>query len=136
MESVGRLAGGVAHDFNNLLTVINGYSGMLLARMEPGDQFRSALEEIQKAGEHAAELTKKLLAFSRKQLVRLKPLNLNLVVTEAKTILERVIGEDIELVVLLSPNLGEVRADSGQIEQILMNLVVNASDVPCLTGES
>jgi PAS domain S-box-containing protein len=128
MESVGRLAGGVAHDFNNLLTVINGYSGMLLARMQPGDEMWSGLEEIQKAGERAAELTQKLLAFSRKQLVRPQPLNLNLLVAEAKKIFERVIGEDIELVALLSSDLGQVMADPGQIHQVLMNLVVNARD--------
>ena len=128
MESIGRLAGGVAHDFNNLLTVINGYSGMLLARMRPGDEFRPDLEEIRNAGERAAELTQKLLTFSRKQVVRPKPLNLNVLVAEAKKILERVIGEDIELVAALSPDLGEVRADPGQIHQVLMNLVVNARD--------
>ena len=128
MESIGRLAGGVAHDFNNLLTVINGYSGMLLARTPPTDEFRSGLEEIQKAGERAAELTQKLLAFSRKQTARPKPLDLNLLVTEAKKILERLIGEDIELVALLSPDLGQVTADPSQINQVLMNLVVNARD--------
>ncbi len=128
METVGRLAGGVAHDFNNLLTVINGYSGMLLARLEPQGEFRQGLEEIRKAGERAAELTQKLLAFSRKQVARPKPLSLNLVVNEAKKMFERVIGEDIELVVLLSPELGLVTADPSQIHQVLMNLVVNARD--------
>jgi PAS domain S-box-containing protein len=128
MESIGRLAGGVAHDFNNLLTVINGYSGLLLAQMRPDDKLWQGLEEIRKAGERAAELTQKMLAFSRKQAVRPKPLNLNLVVNEAKKMLERVIGEDIELVTLLSPDLALVTADPSQIHQILMNLVINARD--------
>ena len=98
MESIGRLAGGVAHDFNNLLTVINGYSGMLLDRLPPGDQSREGLEEIYNAGERAAELTQKLLAFSRKQVARPRPLNLNLVLTEAGKMLTDVIGEDVELI--------------------------------------
>ena len=106
MESIGRLAGGVAHDFNNLLTVINGYSGMLLGELPPGDRSRRSLEQILKAGEHAAELTQKLLAFSRKQLVKPTQLSLNLVVTEAEKMLDRVIGEDIDLVTRLSPDLG------------------------------
>jgi len=128
MESVGRLAGGVAHDFNNLLTVINGYSAMLLSRLPAGDASQHGLEQIHKAGERAAELTLKLLAFSRKQLMKPRPLNLNILVAEAEKMLDRVIGEDIELVVRLSPDLGSVIADPGQIHQILMNLVVNASD--------
>jgi len=128
MESVGRLAGGVAHDFNNLLTVINGYSSMLLGRLPAADPSRRDLEEIQKAGEQAAGLTQKLLAFSRKQLVKPRPVDLNVLVTEAKRMLDRVIGEDIELITRLSPDLGQVTADPGQIHQVLMNLVVNARD--------
>jgi PAS domain S-box-containing protein len=128
METVGRLAGGVAHDFNNLLTVINGYSGMLLARLQATSEFRQGLEEIQKAGERAADLTMKLLSFSRKQVARPKPLNLNLIINEAKKMFERVIGEDIELIAHLSPDLGMATADPGQVHQVLMNLVVNARD--------
>jgi len=128
MESIGRLAGGVAHDFNNLLTVINGYSAMLLERMEAGHEFRRDLEEIHKAGERAADLTQKLLAFSRKQIARPTPLNLNLVVADAKKMFERLIGEDIELITTLSPDLESVVADPSQIHQVLMNLVVNARD--------
>jgi PAS domain S-box-containing protein len=128
METVGRLAGGVAHDFNNLLTVINAYSDLLLGQMSPGDQSRRSLEEIRKAGDRAAELTKKLLAFSRKQFVQPKPVNLNLLVAESERMLERLIGEDIELITHLSPDLGYVTADPGQMHQVLMNLVVNARD--------
>jgi PAS domain S-box-containing protein len=128
MDSIGRLAGGVAHDFNNLLTVINGYSGMLLDELPQGDRSRRSLEQILKAGEHAAELTQKLLAFSRKQLVKPTQLSLNLVVTEAEKMLDRVIGEDIDLVTRLSPDLGLVVADPGQMHQVVMNLVVNARD--------
>ncbi len=128
MESIGRLAGGVAHDFNNLLTVINGYSGMLLDELPQGDRSRRSLEQILKAGEHAAELTQKLLAFSRKQLVKPTQLSLNLVVTEAEKMLDRVIGEDIDLVTRLSPDLGLVVADPGQMHQVVMNLIVNARD--------
>jgi PAS domain S-box-containing protein len=128
MESVGRLAGGVAHDFNNLLTVINGYSSLLLGTLGPGEQHRAELEEIQRAGEQAAELTQKLLAFSRKQLVKPRPVDLNILVAEAEKMFEHVIGEDIELVTHLNPDLGQVIADPGQIHQVLMNLVVNARD--------
>ena len=128
MESVGRLAGGVAHDFNNLLTVINGYSDLLLSRMGPHDELRASLEQIRKAGAHAAELTQKLLAFSRKQLVQPRRLNLNLVVAEAREMVGRLIGEDIELITEVSPALGSVVADPGQMHQVLMNLVVNARD--------
>ena len=128
MESVGRLAGGVAHDFNNLLTVINGYSAMLLGQLPAEDQSRHPLRQILTAGERAAELTQKLLTFSRKQVVRPKPLSLNLLVAEAEKMLERLIGEDIELITRMSPDLGLAIADPGQIHQVLMNLVVNARD--------
>jgi PAS domain S-box-containing protein len=128
METVGRLAGGVAHDFNNLLTVINGYSEMLLGRLPADDRSRQAIEQIHKAGQHAAELTKKLLAFSRKQLVRPKPLDLNVLVLEAEKMFERMIGEDVEMITRLDPDLGTVMADAGQIQQVLMNLLVNARD--------
>jgi PAS domain S-box-containing protein len=128
MESVGRLAGGMAHDFNNLLTVINGYSAMLLEELGPPDQARAGLLEIRKAGEHAAELTQKLLAFSRKQLIQPKALELNLLVAESEIMFGRLIGEDIELIARLGAGLGQVMADAGQLHQVLMNLVVNASD--------
>jgi len=128
MESVGRLAGGVAHDFNNLLTVINGYSGMLLGRIDSANPSHHYVEQINKAGERAADLTQKLLTFSRKQKVNLRPLNLNLLVADAKKMFERVIGEDIELITRLSQDLASVIADPSQIHQVLMNLVVNARD--------
>jgi PAS domain S-box-containing protein len=128
MESVGRLAGGMAHDFNNLLTVINGYSDMLLEGLGPQDQSRASLLEIRKAGEHGAELTQKLLTFSRKQLVQPKALDLNLVVVEAEKMFGRLIGEDIELITRLGAGVGQVMADAGQLHQVLMNLVVNARD--------
>ena len=128
MESVGRLAGGVAHDFNNLLTVINGYTEMLLAGLPAQDPQRARLEQILRAGNQAAELTHQLLVFSRKQVAQPKPLDLNSLVAEAHNLLRRVVGEDIELVSVLSPELGLVMADAGHINQVLMNLVVNARD--------
>ncbi len=128
MESVGRLAGGVAHDFNNLLTVINGYSELLLGRLSPEDESRACLEEILRAGEQAAEMTQKLLAFSRKQLIQPQALDLNAVVAEAEKMFRRLIGADIELTTRLSPELGQAMADPGHMHQVLMNLVVNARD--------
>ena len=128
MESVGRLAGGVAHDFNNLLTVINGYSALLIGKLPPGDPTRQGLEQILKAGEHASDLTRKLLTFSRKTMVRPQPVNLNSLILEAQNILQRMIGEDVQLTTQLSPDLDSVVADPGQIQQVLMNLLVNARD--------
>ena len=128
MESVGRLAGGVAHDFNNLLTVINGYSGFLLARLATGDPLRTYAESIGKAGERAASLTRQLLAFSRKQVIQPIDLDLNAAVADAVPLLRRLIGEDIELVTRLDPGLGSTSADPGQIAQVIMNLAVNARD--------
>jgi PAS domain S-box-containing protein len=128
MEGIGRMAGSVAHDFNNLLTVINGYSDMLLKRRLDENQVRADLQAIRAAGERAAELTRNLLAFSRKQLVQLRVLNPNTIVAEAEKMYGRLIGEDIELITHLSPELGNVMADSGQLHQILMNLLVNARD--------
>jgi PAS domain S-box-containing protein len=127
LEAVGRLAGGIAHDFNNLLTVINGYSVLLLKKTSD-DQQRQRLEEIKKAGERAATLTRQLLAFSRKQVLQPRVLNLNAVVTNVASMLQRLIGEDIDLVLSLNAALGQVKADPGQLEQVLMNLVVNARD--------
>jgi signal transduction histidine kinase/CheY-like chemotaxis protein len=129
MEAVGQLAGGVAHDFNNILVVILGYSELLLERhLEANHPWRREIEQIQKAGERAAALTRQLLAFSRKQIFQLEILNLNEIVADIETMLQRLIGEDIGLTTVLDPALAPVKADRGQIEQILLNLVVNARD--------
>jgi PAS domain S-box-containing protein len=128
MEAVGRLAGGIAHDFNNLLMVIRGYSDLLLEELKPADSRRRALEEIRKAGERAATLTLQLLAFSRKQVLQPQILDLNAVVSNINTMLRRLIGEDIELTMLPGAALDRVQADPGQVEQVIMNLAVNACD--------
>ncbi|MCK6624877.1 MAG: PAS domain S-box protein [Anaerolineae bacterium] len=129
MEAIGRLAGGIAHDFNNLLTVINGYSDLLLTHYpDPQDPHRRDLEQIKKAGERASALTQQLLAFSRKQSLQPQILNLNEVVNNAHQLLRRLIGEDLELTLDLNPNLAQVMADPGQVEQIMFNLAVNARD--------
>jgi two-component system, cell cycle sensor histidine kinase and response regulator CckA len=128
MESLGRLAGGIAHDFNNLMTVILGYSDLLLAELPSSHSGYDLAREIFSAGERAALLTRRLLAFSRKQVLAPTVLDLNLLLREAEGLLRRLIGEDIELVTDLDPGLGRVRADPGQIEQIVINLAVNARD--------
>jgi PAS domain S-box-containing protein len=128
MEAVGKLAGGVAHDFNNLLTVINGHIDLSLRRLGQDDPLYRKLETIREAGERAASLTRQLLAFSRKQIMQPKVLNLNHVIFETNKMLQRLIGEDIHLFTGLMPDLGKVKADPGQIEQVLMNLSVNARD--------
>jgi len=128
MEAVGQLAGGVAHDFNNLLTVINGYSAMALQKRAEVQPVRKHLEEIQKASERAAALTGQLLAFSRKQVLQPRVLQLNEVVRGLEKMLRRLIGEDIELATTFDPALRHVKADPGQIEQVIMNLAVNARD--------
>ncbi len=128
MEAVGRLAGGVAHDFNNLLTVINGYAEMIIARAAVGSPDRADAEEILQAGERAAALSRQLLAFSRKQILAPRVLSLNAVVSGIERMLRRLMGEDIEIVTALDGGLVNVRADPGQIEQVLMNLAVNARD--------
>jgi PAS domain S-box-containing protein len=128
MEAVGMLAGGVAHDFNNLLTIITGYSQIILNSLKPGDQNRHSAEQIMKAGDRAAGLTKQLLAFSRRQALQPRVLDLNKVVSGLAVMLERLIGEDIELRLKLDSGLGQVSADPGQLEQVIMNLVVNARD--------
>ncbi len=128
MEAVGRLAGGVAHDFNNLLTVITGNTGILLSDSSCTGSLRTMLEEIQLAGEKGADLTRQLLAFSRKQMMRPVALGLNDVVRNIEKMLRRLVGENIEMHTVLDPGLGIVRADPGQIEQVLVNLVVNARD--------
>lgn len=128
LEAVGQLAGGVAHDFNNLLTAINGYSSLALKRLDDTSPLKPYLEEVKKAGDRAASLTRQLLAFSRKQILEPKVLDLNDVVSDLSKMLRRVIGEDIELSASPTSDLGLVEADPGQIEQIIMNLVVNARD--------
>ena len=128
LESIGRLAGGVAHDFNNMLTVINGYSEMLLTDAAANSPTREQLAEIRAAGERASSLTQQLLAFSRKQIIQPTILNLNDVVADIEKMLRRLIGEDIEMVTTLDPALGNVKADASQIQQIIMNLAVNARD--------
>ncbi len=128
MEAIGQLAGGIAHDFNNLLTTVLGYSNMALNQLSPHEPLREEIEEIQKAGERAANLTRQLLAFSRKQLFEPKVLDLNALIAEATRMLGRLIGEHIRLVTEPDPSLGNVKGDPGQIEQVLVNLVVNARD--------
>jgi PAS domain S-box-containing protein len=128
MEAVGQLAGGVAHDFNNLLMVIIGYASDLTDRLEAGSALRREANEIAKAGQRAASLTRQLLAFSRQQVLEARVLNLNSLVEDLKKMLGRVISEHIELVTPLDPALGEVKADQGQIEQVIINLAVNARD--------
>jgi signal transduction histidine kinase len=128
LEAVGRLAGGVAHDFNNLLTVILSYTDMIARELEQGHPVRAQVEEIDRAGMRAADLTRQLLAFSRQQVLDPQILDLNEVLVGVSKMLIRVLGEDIEMKMALAPTLGPVRADRGQIEQIMMNLVVNARD--------
>jgi nitrogen-specific signal transduction histidine kinase/ActR/RegA family two-component response regulator len=128
MEAVGRLAGGVAHDFNNLLTVIMSYSDLLLEDLPSADTHREDVEQIRKAAEGAASLTRQLLAFSRQQVLDPKLVDPNEILRDVAKILRRVLGEDIELKLALDSELGRVIADRGQIEQVLMNLVVNARD--------
>ncbi len=128
MEAVGRLAGGVAHDFNNLLTAIQGYAEMLAPHLAPGSSADRYLAEIRKAAAGAGELTKQLLAFGRKQILQPSVLDLNAVVDSMMNLIRRVIGENVELVRSLDPSLSAVRADRGQLEQVLMNLCINARD--------
>jgi len=128
MEAVGMLAGGVAHDFNNLLTIIHGYTQLILNNLPPGDPNRHSAEQVMKAGERAAGLTNQLLAFSRRQVLQLKILDLNRAISSVGVMLQRLIGEDIDLRLELRPDIGRVSADPSQLEQVLMNLVVNARD--------
>lgn len=131
MEAIGRLAGGIAHDFNNIAMIITGYSELLLASLRRGeslpDQIKQ-IEEIKSAGLRAANLTKQLLSFSRKQPAQLQEVNLNSVVSSVHTTVQRVIGEDIELVTVLAPKLGLVKADPGQLSEVITNLAMNARD--------
>jgi signal transduction histidine kinase len=128
IEAVGRLAGGVAHDFNNLLTIITGYSQLALERLKPEDPVAAHIGEVKKAADRAASLTRQLLAFSRRQVLAPQILDLNTVVANMDKMLRRLIGEDIELETRLAPDLDRVKADPGQIEQVILNLAVNARD--------
>jgi PAS domain S-box-containing protein len=135
MEAIGQLAGGVAHDFNNLLTVIKGYCQLSLAEMKESTPIKDVLEVINKATEKAADLTRQLLAFSRRQIMEVRVLDLNALLQNLDKMLRRIIGEDIELVMLLGEDLGRVKADPGQIEQVVMNLAVNAKDAMSKGGK-
>jgi len=128
MEAIGCLAGGIAHDFNNLLTVIKGYSQLSSIELKEGDPLRGNIDEIQNATDRAASLTRQLLAFSRRQVMEMKVLDLNTLLRDLEKMLRRIIGEDIELAIQPAEDLGRVRADVGQIEQVIMNLAVNAKD--------
>jgi two-component system, cell cycle sensor histidine kinase and response regulator CckA len=128
MEAVGRLAGGVAHDFNNLLSVIMGYTSLSMERTRGDDPLRGQLEEVLRAAERARDLTRQLLAFSRQQVLEPRIVNLNEVIGQLERMLERLIGEDVQFEAIKSADLGRVRVDPSQIEQVLMNLVVNARD--------
>jgi two-component system, cell cycle sensor histidine kinase and response regulator CckA len=134
METIGRLAGGVAHDFNNLLTIMNGYADLVLKQIDCDDERRIAIEEIRKAGERAAGLTRQLLVFGRGQTLKLEAVDLNQVVANFEKMLRRLIGEDIELVTILCNESLPVLADVGQIEQVIMNLAVNARDAMPVGG--
>src|SRR5439155_12045968 len=127
-EAVGMLAGGVAHDFNNLLTIISGYSQLIFNSLPEADPNHRSAEHIMKASERAAALTGQLLAFSRRQTPAPKMVDVNQLVNGMNPMLKRLIGEDIELQLTLRPDLGLVKADAGQLEQVVMNLVVNARD--------
>jgi len=128
MESIGKLAGGIAHDFNNLLTAIIGHSELVLNQIHKDDPQRQHIEEIKEAGERAASLTRQLLAYGRKQMLQPRVLDLNGVIAELDRMLRSLIGEDIELVTCLALELGRVRVDPGQIEQVIMSLAANARD--------
>lgn len=128
MEAIGTLAGGVAHDFNNLMTAIIGYSSLLLQTMHKEDPMRADILEIKSAGDRAAALTRQLLAFSRKQLLHYRVLSINDLLDEMSRMLRRLMAEDVELMMNLDPSTGNIKADPGQVEQIVMNLVVNACD--------
>ncbi len=128
MEAIGQLAGGVAHDFNNLLTVIKGYSQLSLLDLKEDNPLRGSIQEIEKATQRATDLTRQLLAFSRRQILNPKVLDLNVLLKDLEKMLRRLIGEDIELVTLLSKDLGKVKVDPSQFEQVIFNLAVNARD--------
>ena len=128
MEAIGRLAGGIAHDFNNILTIIKGYSQLSLSELKEGHPLRENLEGIKKSTDRATDLIRKILAFSRRQVMEMKVLDLNTLLIDLEKLLRRVIGEDIELVAVLAEDLGRVKVDPGQIEQVILNMAVNAKD--------
>jgi PAS domain S-box-containing protein len=128
MEAIGRLAGGIAHDFNNILTIIKGYSQLSLSELKEGHPLRENLEGIKKSTDRATDLIRKILAFSRRQVMEMKVLDLNTLLMDLDKLLHRVIGEDIELVAVLAEDLGRVKVDPGQIEQVILNMAVNAKD--------
>jgi signal transduction histidine kinase len=128
MEAVGGLAAGIAHDFNNILSVILSYAGMMLSGLGPGDPLAEDVEEVRKAARRAADLTRQLLAFSRQQVLEPRILDLEQTVAGMEKMLRRLVGEDVELALLAAPDLGRVHADPGQIEQVILNLAVNARD--------
>jgi len=128
MEAVGRLAGGIAHDFNNILTIIKGYSQLSLSELKEDDPLRENVEGMQKAADRASDLIRKILAFSRRQVMEMRVLDLNGLLMELDKLLRRIIGEDIDLVTVLAEDLGRVKVDPGQIEQVILNLAVNAKD--------
>jgi two-component system cell cycle sensor histidine kinase/response regulator CckA len=128
LEAVGRLASGVAHDFNNLLSVILSYAGVILSDLKPDDPLRADLEQVQKAGLRAADLTRQLLAFSRQQVLQPRTIDLNQVLAGIEKMVGRLVGADVHVTMLKTPGLGKVLADPGQIEQVIINLVVNARD--------
>jgi PAS domain S-box-containing protein len=134
MEAVGRLAGGVAHDFNNMLTVISGYNRMILDELSTLDPLRGYAEEILKAADRAGALTNQLLAFSRRQIMQPRVINVNAVMIQTQKMLQRLIGEDIELILKLGTNVGNIKADPGHVEQAIVNLAVNARDAMPLGG--
>jgi hypothetical protein len=134
MEAVGRLAGGVAHDFNNMLTVISGYNRMILDELSALDPLRGYAEEVLKAADRAGALTNQLLAFSRRQIMQPRIINVNSVLVQTQKMLQRLIGEDIELVLQLGTNLGNIKADPGHVEQAIVNLAVNARDAMPMGG--
>jgi PAS domain S-box-containing protein len=134
MEAVGRLAGGVAHDFNNMLTVISGYNRMILDELSPMDPLRGYAEEVLKAADRAGALTNQLLAFSRRQIMRPRVINVNTVLRQTEKMLRRLIGEDVELVMRLDAGAGNMKADPGHVEQAVVNLAVNARDAMPLGG--
>src|SRR5207244_7409678 len=135
LEAIGRLAGGVAHDFNNILSVVLGYSDLIANQLHPSDPLRGDVREILRAAERAADLTRQLLAFSRQQVLRPQVLDLGDVVHNMERMLPRLLGEDIELTIRTAPGLSRVKADPSQIEQVVMNLVVNARDAMPTGGQ-
>ena len=135
MEAIGRLSGGIAHDFNNLLGVIIGYSRVLKRELGANNPQAEHALEIEKAGQRAASLTKQLLAFSRQQVLTPAVLNLNTLASDMEKMLPQLLGEDIEVSLVLDPELGNVKADQSQIEQVIMNLAVNARDAMPMGGK-